>query len=193
MNPDNGNIISAKPQKPTIHWQLGEEPRQGSNECNPASVVAWVRSQGKQVDYAKFVHECFDPVKTPNGSQLPNVLDRAIKGGYISGYVNDDKPDLGFLKALLHKGPVLVGMDFFPSFYNWQGGMLTISGEEQGGHTWLAHTLNFNRKFVGMSSWWGTVAVYKFPFELLRQMFTRTEKDRSGKEHFTSEIYQPYL
>lgn len=189
MNLDHGRIAPTAPKKkPPIHWPLGEEPRQGQNECNAAAVTAWVRSQGKQVDYGRFVKDCFDPVKTPNGSQLQDVLDLAVEKGYISGYVNDDEPDLGFLKALLHKGPVIVGLDFYPSFFNWQAGPLTINGEQQGGHTWLAHTVNFNRKFVGMSSWWGTHAMYQFPFEVLKVMFQREDKG-----HFTSEIYQPYL
>lgn len=168
------------PVKPPVRWAVGEEPRQGDYECDAAAIVGWLRCapQSRRVDYGKFIKDCFSIRR----AFLEPTLDAAKDKGYIKGYRRLDN-NLASLKAALLTGPVIVTMDFHPSFYAWQSGPLYVNGARDGHHSWLFYELNHKQKCFGAQSWWGNHAKYRFPFVTMDLMLHR---DSTG-------IYQPRL
>lgn len=175
MNPElHGNVPSPKPVKPPIHWKPGVPAVQGDYQCNVAALVNALRCapNNRQVDYAEAVQKWFRPVASPTGSALVRVLEQAKKEGGIQNYVYEDDPSNSDLKAVLLSGPVLVAGNFYESMYNWQGGLLTISGKVVAQHTWLCIGVNYNKKFFSFVSSWSTDnPVYKVPFWMQAQLF----------------------
>lgn len=168
------------PAKPPIRWTVGEEPRQGDYQCDSAAIVAWLRCapQSRPVDYNKFIKDCFNL----HHAFLEPTLSAAKDHGYIHGWRKIDN-NLPALKSALLTGPVIVTMDFHPSFYTWQAGPLYVNGPRDGHHSWLFWELNYKHKAFGAQSWWGTHAKYRFPYETMQLMLLR---DSTG-------IYQPKL
>lgn len=170
----HGNIPLPKPTKPPLHWQPGQPVVQSDNQCNPAALVNALRCSpnNRQVDYDDAVNDWYKPVAGPHGSVLLKVLQQTVKKGGISSFVYDDHPSNAELKAALVNGPVIVAGNFYESMYNWQGGLLTISGKLVAQHTWVCVGVNYNKKFFSFISSWSTDnPIYKVPFAMQAQLF----------------------
>lgn len=171
VSENTGRIRPNPEKKPTVKWAPGKPVVQETGECNVAALVGALRCTPyrKHINYDWAVENIFEPVRTPNGSRLPDVLNRAIEEGVIRSFAYVQKEaSLPLLKQWMKTGPVIVGCDWWTSMYAYQQGRLTIGGEKlETGHTWFAHTLNYTQKFVGFRSSWVNTGVYMVPWDML--------------------------
>jgi len=116
----------------------------------------------------------YEPVKTPHGSLLKDVLAMAKKNGDIRdfNYIDDaDELGLSVIQKALKTEPLLVGMPFFPSMYdNTDTGRVHITEwindkDVQTGHTWCAFGKNPESRLISFYSSWQKDEPYRFRFE----------------------------